>query len=138
MQSSWSSRWPNSAIIVTVILGLLVLILGGWATIEAGRISELGEQIAATRSDLEEAQDRIADLEDELAAAESSGSLFGDVLGGGEGDSLGLEDLLGALLGGDAEGLGGLEDLLNGLLGGESGDLEGLLGGLGASGDLGS
>jgi hypothetical protein len=141
MQSSWSARWPNSAIIVTVVLGVLVLILGGWAIIEAGRISELSEQIDAARSDLEEAEERIADLEDDLAAAESSGSLFGDLLGGGDSEDLGLEDLLGALLGGDAEGLAGLEDLLNGLLGGESGDLgdlEGLLGGLGTSGDLGS
>jgi hypothetical protein len=144
MQSSSFSRWPNSAIIVTVVLGLLVLILGGWAVVEAGRISELGEQIEAARSDLDDAEDRIADLEDDLAAAESSGSLLGDLLGGGGGDALGLEDLLGGLLGGDSEGLGGLEDLLGAFLGGglgdlgDLGDLGGLLGGLGASGDLGS
>jgi hypothetical protein len=144
MQPSPSSRWPNSAIIVTVVLGVVVLLLGGWALVQANRISDLGEQITATRSDLDEAEDRIADLEDQLAEAESGGDLLGDLLGGGEGGGLG--DLLGGLLGGDSEGLGGLEDLLGALLGGSGGlgdlgdlgDLEGLLGGLGASGDLGS
>lgn len=141
MQSSSSSRWPNSAIIVTVVLGLLVLMLGGWAIVEANRISDLGEQIEAARADLDEAENRISDLEDQLAEAESGGSLFGDLLGGGEGGGLG--DLLGGLLGGDTEGLGGLEDLLGAILGGSGdlgdlGDLGGLLGGLGASGDLGS
>jgi hypothetical protein len=141
MQSPSFSRWPNSAIIVTVVLGLLVLTLGGWAVVEAGRISQLNEQVDAARADLDDAEDRIADLEDALSDAESGGSLFGDLLGGGGSEGLGLDDLLGALLGGDAEGLGGLEDLLNGLLGGESGDLGdlgGLLGGLDPSGDLGS
>lgn len=146
MQPSPSSRWPNSAITVTVVLGLLVVVLGGWAMVEAGRISDLGEQIEAARSDLAEAEDRIADLEDQLDQAESGGDLFGDLLGGGEGGDLG--DLLSGLLGGDTEGLGSLEDLLGALLGGadpgelgelgDLGDLGGLLGGLGASGDLGS
>ncbi|MEX0666941.1 MAG: hypothetical protein WD313_01275, partial [Acidimicrobiia bacterium] len=141
MQSPSFSRWPNSAIIVTVVLGLLVLTLGGWAVVEAGRISQLNEQVDAARAELDDAEDRIADLEDALSDAESGGSLFGDLLGGGGSEGLGLDDLLGALLGGDAEGLGGLEDLLNGLLGGESGDLGdlgGLLGGLDPAGDLGS
>jgi hypothetical protein len=149
MQPSPPSRWPNSAIIVTVVLGLLVLMLGGWAVVGANRISDLDDQIEAARSDLDEAEDRIADLEDQLAEAASGGDLFGDLLGGGEGGDLG--DLLGGLLGGDTEGLGGLEDLLGALLGGANlgdlgdlgdledlGDLGGLLGGLGASGDLGS
>lgn len=146
MQPSPSSRWPNSAITVTVVLGLLVVVLGGWAMVEAGRISDLGEQIEAARSDLAEAEDRIADLEDQLDQAESGGDLFGDLLGGGEGGDLG--DLLSGLLGGDTEGLGSLEDLLGALLGGadpgelgelgDLGDLGGLLGGLGALGDLGS
>ncbi|HKY47523.1 MAG TPA: hypothetical protein VJQ79_06010, partial [Acidimicrobiia bacterium] len=139
MQPSPSTRWPNSAIIVAVVLALLVLILGGWAVVEAGRISDLGEQIEAARSDLAEAEDRIADLEDQLEEAESGGDLFGDVPGGGD-----LGDLLSGLLGGDTEGLGSLEDLLGALLGGadlgelgdpgDLGDLGGLLGGLGASG----
>ena len=142
MQPSPSTRWPNSAIIVTAVLALLMLILGGWAVVEAGRISDLGEQIEAARSDLAEAEDRIAELEDQLEDAESGGDLFGDVLGGGD-----LGDLLSGLLGGDAEGLGSLEDLLGALLGGadlgelgdpgDLGDLGGLLGGLGAS-DFGS
>lgn len=137
MQSPSLSRWPNSAIIVTVVLGLLVLMLGGWAGVEAGQMSRLNEQLDAVRSDLGDAENRIADLEEQLANAESSGSLFGDLLGGGEAGGLGIEDLLGALLGGDPQGLSGLEDLLGGLLGGKSGDvgdLGGLLGGLDPSG----
>ena len=114
------SRWPNSAIIVTVILGLVVLMLGGLAVVMAVRLSQLNKELVATRSDLDQAEARIADLEEKLAAAESSGgdlgSLLGDLLGGGGAGDLGIEDLLG-LLGGDAQGLSGLEDLLGGLLG---------------------
>ena len=107
-------------------------------------MSQLNEELAATRSDLDQAEARIADLEEKLAAAESSagdiGSLLGDLLGGGGSGDLGIEDLLG-LLGGDPQGLSGLEDLLGGLLGGQSGDSGGLgslLEGLGQSGGLGS
>lgn len=135
MQSPSSSRWPNSAIVVTVVLGLLVLMLGGWAVFGAVRMSQVNEQLAAVRSDLSDAQDRIADLEDEISATEEGGGILGGLLGGGDADGLGIEDLLGELAGGDS---GGLEDLLGGLLGGESGDLGGLLGGLDPSGNLGS
>ena len=143
MQPSPSSRWPNSAIIATVVLSLLVLILGGWAVVEANMISDLREQIDAARSDLDEAEDRIADLEDQLAEAQAGSDLFGDPSGGGEDGNLG--DLLSGLLGGDSEGLSGLEDLLGALLGGANlgelgdlGDLGGLGGLLDGSGDLGS
>ena len=137
MQSS--SRWPNSAIVVVIVLSLLVLILGGWSVVAAVQMSEVNGQLEAVRSDLDDAEQRIADLEDELAAAQSDGSLLGGLLGGSEGGGLG--DLLGQLLGGNGEGLTGLEDLLGGLLGGESGDLGdlgGLLGDLDPSGQLGS
>ena len=144
MPSPSPSRWPNSAIIVTVILGLVVLMLGGLAVVMAVRMSQLNEELAATRSDVDQAEARIADLEQKLAAAESSagdiGSLLGDLLGGGGSGDLGIEDLLG-LLGGDSQGLSGLEDLLGGLLGGQSGDSGGLgslLESLGQSGGLGS
>ena len=140
MQAPSASRWPNSAIVVAIVLGVIVLMLGGWSVFAAVRMSQVNEQLDSVRSDLDQAEGRIAGLEDELAAAQASGSTPGDLLGGGEG-ALGLEDLLGQLLGGEGEGLGGLEDLLGGLLGGESGglgDLAGLLGDLDLSGDLGS
>jgi len=140
MQSPSNSRWPNTAIVITIVLGLLLLIFGGWAVVGAVRISQVNAQLAAVRSDLDDARERIASLEDELAAANSSGGILGDLFGGGNGGSLGLEDLLG-LLGGNAQGLQGLQDLLGGLLGGESGnfgDPGGSLGGLDPAGDLGS
>ena len=142
MQAPSSSRWPNSAIIVAIVLGFLVLLLGGWSVIAAMRMSRVNAQFDAVRSDLDEAELRIADLEDQLSAAESGGSPLSDLLGGDNSDGLGLEDLLGQLLDGSGEGgLTGLEDLLGGLLGGEPGDpgdLGGLLGGLDPSGELGS
>lgn len=101
----------------------------------AVRMSQVNEELAAVRSDLNDAQDRIADLEKELSATDSGGGILGDLFGGGDADSLGIEDLLGELLGGDS---GGLEDLLGGLPGGGSGDLGGLFGGLDPSGNLGS
>ena len=110
----------------------------------AVRTSQLNEQLGVARSYLDEAEGRIADLEEELAAARASaqegGSPLGDLLGGGGAGDLGIDDLLG-LLSGDAQGLGGLEDLLGALLGGESGNPGGLgdlLGGLDQSGGLGS
>ena len=142
---SSSSRWPNSAIVAVVVVGLLALMLGGWAVVEAVRISQLNEQLDAARSALADAEDRIDNLEQELAdaqsAAGSNGSPFGDLFGGGEGGVAGLEDLLRGLLGGDSSGLSGLEDLLGGLLGGQSGDLGDLgdlFGGLDPSAGLGS
>ena len=139
MQTPSASRWPNSAIVVAIVLGLIVLILGGWSVFAAVRMSQVNEQLGSVQADLDEAEERIAELESDLAAAQASGLAQGD-LPGEEGD-LGLEDLLGQLLGGEGEGLGGLEDLLGGLLGGESadlGDLGGLLGDLDLSGGLGS
>ena len=144
MTSPSSSRWPNTAIVVTMILGLVVLLVGGLAVVAAVRTSQLNEQLVAARSDLDEAEGKIADLEAELADVQSGaaegGSPLGDLLGGSGTGELGIDDLLG-LLGGDAQDLGGLEDLLGALLGGESGDpgsLGDLLGGLDQSGGLGS
>ena len=118
--------------------------VGGLAVVAAVRMSQLNDQLVAARSDLEDAEGRIMDLEDELASAQTSeeggGSPLGDLLGGGGAGDLGIDDLLG-LLGGDAEGLAGLEDLLGGLLGGQSGDpgtLQDLFGGLDQSGGLGA
>ena len=139
MQTPSASRWPNSAIVVAIVFGLIVLMLAGWSVFGAIRMSQVNEQLDSVRADLDQAEDRIAQLEDDLAAAQASAATQGDLPG--EEGVLGLDDLLGQLLGGEGEGLGGLEDLLGGLLGGEPGelgDLGGLLGDLDLSGGLGS
>jgi hypothetical protein len=113
--------WPTSAIVVTLVLALLTGlfgVLGIFGLVTAGRLNREIDELSNQRV---AAEARIAELEDELATAQSDG------LGSG------LEDLLGGLLGG-GQGADGLGDLLGDLLredGGDFGDLFGGEGGLG-------
>lgn len=129
MQPRSPSRWPTSAIVVTVILALLLAVAGAWGIFSAGRLSRFTTEVDALETDLREAEDRIEALEADLDAERSSGD-----------STLGLDDLLGGLLGGRGGDLGSLEDLLRGLLGegGDPGGLGDLFGGLGGNSDLAS
>ncbi len=121
-----SPRWPTSAIAVTVVLALIAGLLGVVLAVRSGEVNRLEDQIVSLGADLESAEERISDLESQLAQAESPAD-------GGLG---GLGDLLGGLLGGEG-GSSALDDLLGGLLGGEGGDLgdlDNLFGGLGGLG----
>lgn len=107
-------RWPSVAIVITVVLALIVALLGAVLILRSGQVGELRDQVAELENDLDEAQNRISDLEAQLAAAPPAaegGNLFDDLLGGllgGEGGSSPFEDLLGGLLGGEGDGFGGL------------------------------
>jgi len=131
METPSPSRWPNSAVVVTVILALLLAVTGAWGTFSAGRLSRFTTEVDSLEGDLRQAEARIDALEADLDAARSSGD-----------STMGLDDLLSGLLGGHPEGgdLGSLEDLFRGLLegGGGSGGLGDLFGGLGANSDLAS
>ena len=131
METPSPPRWPNSALVVTVILALLLAVTGAWSIFSAGRLTRFNIEVDALKSELRDAEDRINALEADLDAAGSSGD-----------SAFGLDDLLAGLLGGHPEGgdLGSLEDLLRGLLGGggDPGGFGDLFGGLGADSDLAS
>jgi hypothetical protein len=132
MQTSPSRSWPTAAIVVSGILAFLLLVatIGGVVGIVA--INRLRDSNDDLQAQIDASDERISELEDQLAAAETANPLDG-ALGDGA-----LGDLLGGLLGGqggDSGDLSGLEDLLNGLLGGESGGFGDLFG-EGATGGL--
>lgn len=126
VQTTSSTRWPASALVVTIVLALLLLATGVWGIYAAGRLSRLRSEVDALESDLREAQDRIDGLEADLEASRA-----------GNGGNLSLEELLGGLFGDPGGDSGTLEDLLGGLLGdGDLGNLGDLFGESGSSSDL--
>ncbi|CAN5189240.1 hypothetical protein BH18ACT5_BH18ACT5_12460 [soil metagenome] len=132
MQTQTVRRWPTTAVVITIVLAVLLAVIGVAAVVGAVAVGRLRADNEDLGAQIEAAEDRIGELESQLAAAESSGS--GDLLGEG-----GLGDLLGGLLGGGEGGdLGALEDLLGGLLGGDSGNLDDLLGGMTGGVDMGA
>ena len=129
VQSSPPSRWPISAIAVSVVLALLVVASGVGIAFTTVRVAELRADLTGLRSALAASEARIADLERELASDPDQplgglGEFFG-----GSGEGFGLGDLLGCLLGAE-ENAGDLAELLRRLLGDEGADRGGLLGGL--------
>jgi hypothetical protein len=112
----WTKNWPTSAIVVALVLALLLVICGVLGIAGMMTVGRLNNEVGDLADQLVAAESRIAELEDELATAQS------------DGPGSGLADLLGGLLGGDQEA-GGLGDLLGDLLGGAGGDFGDLFGG---------
>ncbi|MGH8928728.1 MAG: hypothetical protein ACRDWH_10285, partial [Acidimicrobiia bacterium] len=127
MQPAPPSRWPTSAIVVAIALGVVVLLLGAGAIFAAIRVGQLNDRIGDLQSDLADARDRIDSLEQELAASAPDGGLAELLRGllGDDGGGFDINELLG-LLGEQLKGLQGLDGL------------EGLLGELAPSTGLGS
>ena len=134
-----SARWPTAAIVIIVVLSILIAIVGIAGVIGAISVGRMREANADLEQRIVASEERIRDLEADLAAAQQaaesqSGDPLADAFGAG-----GLGDLLRGLLnGGSGDNLGGLEDLLNGLLGSEGGDLGDLLGGATGGLDMGA